>query len=77
MKTNKVTKITKLFGINVKVARIKKGYSQERLSELADLSRPTIGAIERGENPPTIETAAKVANALNIDLYKLFIFDED
>lgn len=75
MKNNKVTKITRLFGMKVKIERIKRNLSQEELAALAGVSRPTIGAIERAENIPSIETAASIAKALNIELDKLFIFD--
>lgn len=35
-----------------------------------------MGIVERGEQSPSIQTLTKIANALNIDLYKLFIFEE-
>ncbi len=76
MKKIKVTKITKLFGKKVKIERVKKDLSQDDLAELSGISRPTIGAIERGENAPSIETAANIARGLGIDLYKMFIFDD-
>ena len=68
-------KYTKNLGINVKLARIKAGLKQEELAEKADLSRETIGAVERGEKSPTVETVGAIADALGIDIYKLFIFD--
>lgn len=76
MKKIKVTKVTENFGIKIRVERVKKNLSQEALSELSDISRPTIGAIERAEKVPTIETAGKLAKGLGIELYKLFIFDD-
>lgn len=75
MKNNKVTKITRLFGMKIKIERIKRNLSQEELAALSGISRPTIGAIERAENIPSIETAASIVRALNLDLDKLFIFD--
>lgn len=68
-------KYTKLLGMNVKVARIKASLKQEQLAEKADLTRDTIGSIERGEKSPTVATIGAIADALGIDLYKLFIFD--
>lgn len=68
-------KYTKNLGINVKLARIKAGLKQEELAEKADLSRETIGAVERGEKSPTVETVGAIADALGIDIYKFFIFD--
>ncbi len=68
-------KYTKKVGMNVKLARIKAGLNQEELAEKADLSRETIGAVERGEKSPTIETIGSIADALGIEIHKLFIFD--
>ena len=72
---DKGKKYTKKVGMNVKLARIKAGLNQEELAEKADLSRETIGAVERGEKSPTIETIGSIADALGIEIHKLFIFD--
>ena len=45
--------------------------SQEQFSELAGLSKNSIGMIERGQMSPTLETLEKIANALNIELKEL------
>ena len=66
---------TKLVGLNVKLARTKAGLKQEELAEKADVSRDTIGSIERGEKSPTVATLGAIADALGIEMYKLFIFD--
>lgn len=71
----KDSRYTKLVGLNVKLARTKAGLKQEELAEKADLSRETIGAIERGEKSPTVYTVGAIADALGIEMYKLFIFD--
>ena len=52
---------------NIKKYRNKLGVSQDRLSKLADVTYNTIIKIESGANRnPTIETLAKIANALNV-----------
>ena len=66
---------TKLVGMNVKLARTKAGLKQEELAEKADVSRDTIGSIERGEKSPTVATLGAIADALGMKMYKLFIFD--
>ena len=66
---------TKLVGMNVKLARTKAGLKQEELAEKADISRETIGSIERGEKSPTVANLGAIADALGIEMYKLFIFD--
>lgn len=68
-------KYTKKVGMNVKLARIKADLNQEELAEKADLSRETIGAVERGEKAPSVETIGSIADALGIEIHKLFIFD--
>lgn len=54
---------------NFKKLRAQKGYSQERVARLADLSLNTVIRIESGVNKnPTIETLAKLANALEVSV---------
>lgn len=72
----KIDDIDKKIGMNIRLQRVKRGISQEKLADIAGLARSTMGIIERGEQSSSAQTLAKVANALNIDLYKLFIFDE-
>ncbi len=38
---------------------------------MAGLNKNSIGAIERGESSPTIETLDKIAKAFNIDIIEL------
>ena len=73
--TIKIDEIDKKLGLNIRVARIKKSISQEGLADMAGVARSTMGILERGEQSPSVQTVAKVANALNIDIHKLFIFD--
>ena len=52
---------------NIKKYRNKMGVSQDRLSKLADVTYNTIIKIESGANKnPTIETLAKIAEALGV-----------
>ncbi len=48
--------------------------TQEKLALEAGLNRAYIGYIERGDRKPTVATLARIANALNIDLYEIFRF---
>ena len=48
--------------------RTRRGLSQEKLAELADLDRTFVSMIERGKRRPTLETAKRLAGALNIPL---------
>jgi transcriptional regulator with XRE-family HTH domain len=62
-----------LFGQNVRLAREKKSWSQERLSEESGLHRTYISGIERGVRNPTIEIVQQIAIALDINIPDLFV----
>ena len=64
--------IQRLFGQNVRRAREKNGWSQDRLSEESGLHRTYISGIERGVRNPTIEIVQRIAVALRIDIQDLF-----
>lgn len=52
------------FGQRVKEERKKKGFSQEKLAEIAGVHRTYIGMIERAEKNITLENIEKIAKAL-------------
>ncbi|MBL8481747.1 MAG: helix-turn-helix transcriptional regulator [Rhodocyclaceae bacterium] len=54
------------FGLALRRSRRAKGWSQERLAEMADLNRSYLGEIERGEKTPSLVTLAKLAAALEL-----------
>lgn len=72
----KTFEVSKMVGKNIKALRVKKDLTQNQLAEMADMSPTMVGHIERGEKSPTVEILASIAKALNIDLYKLFIFED-
>lgn len=74
MKT-KAGQFSKAVGHKVKVERTKKNLTQETLALSSNVSIATLGSIERGDSAPSIETIKQIADALEIDVYKLFIFD--
>jgi len=65
--------VLKVFSTNLKKYRKELGLSQEAFSEKAGLHRTYISAIEREKRNISIENIQKVADALEIDAYKLFI----
>jgi len=69
--TNKDSNINKIVGKKIKLERIKRDLSQEQLADLSNISKNFVGAIERAEWSPTIETLAKIANAFEISLPEL------
>lgn len=74
--TIKIDEIDKKVGMNIRLERIKRSISQEGLADMAGLARSTMGIVERGEQSPSLQTITKIANALNIEIHKLFIFSD-
>ena len=60
------------FGPNLRHWRNKRGYSQERLAQRADLHRTEIGLLERGEREPKLGIITKLAGALGVSPNVLF-----
>ncbi len=56
----------------LKIARIEKGISQQELAELVNVTRQTIGLIEKGKYNPTLNLCLKISIALNKTLNDLF-----
>jgi len=68
--------LTEKFGKKLKLERVKRDLSQEKLAELANLHKNAIGFIERAENSPTLDSIEKISKALNIAPSELLKFDE-
>lgn len=64
---------TKL-GKRIQEIRKKKGMSQEMLAEIVGIEPNNISRIENGKNYPTPENIAKIANALEKEVYELYLF---
>ncbi len=62
----------KSVGFRIAKNRILLNLSQEKLAELAHVSRNFIGCVERAERRPSINTLLRIAKALNISLEELF-----
>lgn len=65
--------IIKVFGLNVRKYRNLKGYSQEHFADLCGLHRTYISDIERFKRSISLYNIQKIANALDIPTYMLFI----
>lgn len=59
------------FGIVVRQLRESRGWSQERLASRADLNRSYMGEVERAAVMPSLATAHKLAQALELPLSDL------
>lgn len=69
--------ILKVFASNVKKYRNITGLSQEAFSEKAGLHRTYISAIECKKRSISLDNVQKIADALEIETYRLFINDTD
>ena len=65
-----------IFGKNVKLYRNRRNWSQADLAEYASISINFLGDIERGKKWPHPDTLTKMADALEIKVYELFL-EED
>ena len=61
-------------GSKVRELRQSAGLSQEGLAERAGLHYTYVGGIERGERNPSLKSIEKIANALNVDIGELLVF---
>ena len=65
--------IVKVFGTNVRRYRNEKGISQEKLASLSGLHRTYISDIERFQRSISLENIQRIADALDIETFKLFV----
>jgi putative transcriptional regulator len=62
--------------MKLKLARIEKNLSQQELADRVDVTRQTIGLIEKGNYNPTLNLCIKIAKALERTLDQLFWEDD-
>ncbi len=68
--------IMKVFGSNVKKYPTALGISQEAFAEKCGLQRTYISAIECYRRSIALENVQRIADALKIETYKLFLEDK-
>ena len=68
--------IVKVFGDNLKKYRKQIGLSQEAFADKCGLHRTYISAIECYRRSISLENIQRIADALEIETYKLFINEE-
>lgn len=68
--------IIKVFGSNLKIYRNKLGLSQEKFAERCGMHRTYISAIECYRRSISLENIQRIADALGIETYLLFIESE-
>lgn len=65
--------IVKVFGTNLRKYRNELGVSQEKFAEMCGLHRTYISDVERFQRSIALDNVQKIADALGIDTYKLFM----
>jgi transcriptional regulator with XRE-family HTH domain len=68
-----MTSIQKIFAHNLKNKRQNCGFSQAKLAEMVGVSTHHIAMMEIARHYPTLELVERMANALNTEIYELFI----
>lgn len=62
-----------LIGKMIRKYRKEQGYTQQQFAEKASLSPNYLGSIERGVQPPKLETLVNIANILNVTTDELLM----
>jgi transcriptional regulator with XRE-family HTH domain len=68
-----MTCIREIFAKNIKENRHKCGFSQEKLAERAAISTHYLAMIELARNFPSSDIIERIADALGIEIYELFV----
>jgi len=57
-------KLLKVFGFNLKVERMKRGWTQAQFAEMLNVHEKHVCKIETGKQNITLKTLAKISNVL-------------
>lgn len=63
-----------LIGKRIQELRKSKGFSQERIAEIADISPTYLSRIECGKENPTLDLFIKLSRALDVEMWEMFDF---
>ncbi len=69
--------LKKVLGQRIQDLRKSKKLTQDKLAELVGIDPKNISKIEKGNNYPTAETLSSIAQALDVEIYELFLFDSE
>ena len=69
--------IIKVFGVNVKYYRQRIGLSQEAFAEKCGMHRTYISAIECFRRSISLENIQRIADALDIEAYRLLLENKE
>ncbi len=74
MKKESHTDLTEKLGQKIRIERMKRKMSQEKLAELSELNRNFIGMVERGESNITVKNLEAISKAFGMEIKELFNF---
>lgn len=63
-------------GQRIQKLRKDRKITQEQLAEIVGIDPKNISRIEKGNNYPTAENLTSIANALGVEIYELFVFND-
>jgi len=69
--TDEETAWLRAVGLRIRLARVTHSESQDQLGERANVSRVTVGSVERGEHPAAVTMYARLARAVGLSLADL------
>jgi transcriptional regulator with XRE-family HTH domain len=71
----KTANLREILGKNLRENRRKCGFSQEKLAEMAGISTQYLAMIEISRKFPTAEVLERLAGAMGIKVYELFLIE--
>jgi transcriptional regulator with XRE-family HTH domain len=73
MEVNRLSSAREALARNVRLRRVSRGLSQNRLADEAGLTQGQVSAIERGKANPTMESLGRIAQVLGVEVDVLFM----
>jgi len=73
----KTQKNLSILGENIRLARLRRKFSMEQVAERANISRPTLSSVERGNPNVTIGAYIKVLAVLGLDKDIIEVANDD
>lgn len=64
-------------GKKIQLLRKQKKMTQDKFAELIGIDPKSVSKIENGNNYPTAETLTSIARALEVNVYELFVFENE
>ena len=70
-----MAKLKELLGKRIKEIRLARNLTQEQLAEIVDIGAASLSKIEIGMNYPSDDNLEKIAKALDVEPYQLYLFN--